>query len=447
MLTKQVKKILQNKEIEDQPFPEVVPHTHNGIDSSMLGANTVDSVNIKPGAVGDAELDDFSVTEQKLADAAVATQKIKDDAITAAKVYKAGSVITVSAQIAEAIILTAHIGTAQITNAKIANASISTAKIQTAAITNAEIADAAITNAKIGSLEVGNSKIANAAISTAKIQDAAVTNAEIADASISNAKIGALEVGNSRIANAAISTAKIQDLAVTDAEVNDLNAGKVSAGQMSAERIYGGTGYFTKINILMSGLEALNVAGNINKSGTSNFSIPHPLKKGRRLVYTGIEAAEVLLIHRGTANLSNGQTRIDFPDHFIAVSDPRNITAYLTPKQNCNGLFTVEVANDHLIVQELQGGSSSARFDFMIMTVRDKYFDFDFEPEGDIAIKRDDEDEKTFKQRYLEHRIAEITRKGGPNVQEQIVQLQREFITTVGRKEVTDHVEKTIEIR
>ena len=212
---------------------------------------------------------------------------------------------------------------------------------------------------------------------------------------------------------------------------------------MSAERIYGGTGYFTKINILMSGLEALNVAGNINKSGTSNFSIPHPLKKGHRLVYTGIEAAEVLLIHRGTANLSNGQTRIDFPDHFKAVSDPRNITAYLTSKQNCNGLFIVEVTNDHLIVQELQGGTSSAKFDFMIVTVRDKFFDFDFEPEGEIAIKRDDEDEETFKQRYLEHRINEITKKGGPKIQEQVDQLRREFITTVGRKEVADYVEKT----
>ncbi len=443
MLTKDIKKILTNREVEDQPFPEVIPHSHNGVDSPLLAPNSVDTVNIKPGAVGDNELDDFSVTEQKLAEAAVATQKIQDDAITAAKVYKAGSVITVSAQIAEAIILTAHIGTAQITNAKIANASISTAKIQTAAITNAEIADAAITNAKIGALEVGNSRIANAAISTAKIQDEAVTNAEIANATILNANIGALQVGNSRIANAAISTAKIQDLAVTDAEINDLNAGKVSAGQMSADRIFGGAGYFGRVNILMSGLEALNVAGNINKSGTSNFSIPHPLKKGHRLVYTGIEAAEVLLVHRGTATLSNGQTRIDFPDHFIAVSDPRNITAYLTPKQNCNGLFIVEVTNDHLVVQELQGGISSAQFDYMVVTVRDKFFDFDYEPEGEIAIKRDDEDEETFKQRYLEHRINEITKKGGPNVQEQIVQLQSEFITTVGRKEVTGHVEKT----
>jgi hypothetical protein len=46
MLTKDIKKILTNREVEDQPFPEVVPHTHNGVDSPALGANTVDSVNI-----------------------------------------------------------------------------------------------------------------------------------------------------------------------------------------------------------------------------------------------------------------------------------------------------------------------------------------------------------------------------------------------------------------
>ena len=88
MLTKDIKKILTNREVEDQPFPEVIPHSHNGVDSPLLAPNSVDTVNIKPGAVGDSELDDFSVTEQKLAEAAVATQKIQDDAITAAKVIK-----------------------------------------------------------------------------------------------------------------------------------------------------------------------------------------------------------------------------------------------------------------------------------------------------------------------------------------------------------------------
>lgn len=242
--------------------------------------------------------------------------------------------------------------------------------------------------------------------------------------------------------NAAISTAKIQDLAVTNAEVNDLNAGKVNAGQMSADRVYGGTGYFNSVNILMSGLEALNVAGNINKTGTSNFSIPHPRKKGHRLVYTGIEAAEVLLVYRGTANLSNGQTRIDFPDHFIAVSDPRNITAYLTPRADCNGLYISELTNDYLLVKELLIGVSNVAFDFCVYTVRDGYFDFDFEPKGEPLLKQSGEDETVFKQKYLEHQVGLMRKRGGPNIEEEITDYRRRFITMLGREDIKSYVQK-----
>jgi hypothetical protein len=442
MLTKQIKKILENKKVQDQPFPEVVPHSHNSVDSPPLAPNSVDSVNIKPGAVSDTELADLSVTEQKLADAAVATQKIKDDAVTAAKVWKGGSVITLSAQIEDAIILSAHIGAAQVKNANIENLAVTSAKIDNLAVTTGKIDDLAVEWAKIGDLQVGNSKIMNAAISTAKIQSLAVTAAEMADATITNAKIGLLQVGNSRIMNAAISTAKIQDLAVTNAEINDINAGKVNAGQMSANRIYGGVGYFDTVNILMSGAEALNVAGNINKTGTSNFSIIHPRKKGHRLVYTGIEAAEVLLVYRGTANLSNGQTRIDFPDHFIAVSDPRNVTAYLTPRADCNGLYISELTNEHLLVKEMLNGVSNVSFDFCVYTVRDGYFDFDFEPKDEPLLKQDGEDEAVFKQKYLEHRVSLMRKRGGPNIEAEIDEYRRKFVTMVGREEVNAYVQK-----
>jgi hypothetical protein len=242
--------------------------------------------------------------------------------------------------------------------------------------------------------------------------------------------------------NAAISTAKIQDLAVTNAEINDINAGKVNAGQMSANRIYGGVGYFDTVNILMSGAEALNVAGNINKTGTSNFSIIHPRKKGHRLVYTGIEAAEVLLVYRGTANLSNGQTRIDFPDHFIAVSDPRNVTAYLTPRADCNGLYISELTNEHLLVKEMLNGVSNVSFDFCVYTVRDGYFDFDFEPKDEPLLKQDGEDEAVFKQKYLEHRVSLMRKRGGPNIEAEIDEYRRKFVTMVGREEVNAYVQK-----
>lgn len=445
MLTDLIKKVLINKEVVDQPFPTVPPHTHNSVDSPALAPGAVSSVNIKPGAVGESKLLDLSVTEEKLAAAAVATSKIKDDAVTAAKVWKGGSVITLSAQIAEAIILTAHIqdlavkwakiGNLEVGNSKIMDLAVSTGKIQDAAIETAKIKDLAVEWAKIGALSVGNSKIMDAAISTAKIQALAVTAAEIADATITNGKIGLLQVGNSRIMDAAISTAKIQSLAVTNAEVNDLNAAKVTAGLMLADRIWGGSGYFDYVQVRECGTEAVNVAGNINKTGTCNFSIPHPLKPGQRLIYTGIESAEVLLVERGSDQLQNGQKRIDFSDHFRAVSDPRKITAYLTPREDCKGLFLQETTNDHITVKEAGNGKSNAQFDYIVFTVRQGYYDYDFEPEDLTLQQNEGETTEAFKQRYHDHRIKLIRKKGCPDVDKKVAEFEEGWKSTYGRKQ------------
>ena len=396
MLTDLIHKVFGNKEIADTPFPVVPVHTHNSVDSPALAPGSVSTVNIKPDAVDESKLMDLSVTEEKLAEAAVATQKIKDDAITAAKVWKGGSVITLSAQIAEAIILTAH------------------------------IQDLAVKWAKIGNLEVGNSKIMDAAISNAKIQDLAVEWAQIA----------ALAVGNSKIMDAAISTAKIQNLAVTDAEVNDLNAAKISAGLMTADRIWGGSGYFDYIQVRECGTQAVNVAGNINKTGTCNFAIPHPLKPGKQLVYTGIESAEVMLVERGSNQLQNGQKRIDFSNHFKAVSDPRKTTAYLTPREDCKGLVLLETAEDHITVKEMSNGKSNAKFDYIVFTVRKGFYGFDFEPEDLSLLQNDGEDDESFKQRYHDHRIKLIRKKGGPDVEQKVSEFHQAWISTQGKKEV-----------
>ncbi len=396
MLTDLIHKVFGNKEIADTPFPVVPVHTHNSVDSPALAPGSVSTVNIKPDAVDESKLMDLSVTEEKLAEAAVATQKIKDDAITAAKVWKGGSVITLSAQIAEAIILTAH------------------------------IQDLAVKWAKIGNLEVGNSKIMDAAISNAKIQDLAVEWAQIA----------ALAVGNSKIMDAAISTAKIQNLAVTDAEVNDLNAAKISAGLMTADRIWGGSGYFDYIQVRECGTQAVNVAGNINKTGTCNFAIPHPLKPGKQLVYTGIESAEVMLVERGSNQLQNGQKRIDFSNHFKAVSDPRKTTAYLTPREDCKGLVLLETAEDHITVKEMSNGKSNAKFDYIVFTVRKGFYGFDFEPEDLSLLQNDGEDDELFKQRYHDHRIKLIRKKGGPDVEQKVSEFHQAWISTQGKKEV-----------
>ena len=424
-----LKKIFTNRIIEDQPLPEMPVHTHDGQNSPLLAPDSIDTLQLKtnavntdsiadqavgsgqliPSAILTEHLNALAVTEEKLAAAAVATTKIKDGAVNAQKLIQSEAVITLSAQIADATILTAHIGTGVIVNAHLANAIISTAKIVDAAINTAKIADLAVSSAKIGLAEVKNGNIENLAVTTAKIDDLSVLWAKIGNAQVGNSKMMNAAISSAKIQDAAITTAKlgiavvdnanIANLAVTNAKINDLNASKVTTGQMSADRVYGGTGYFDSVNILMSGLEALNVAGNINKTGTSNFAINHPLKVGHRLIYTGIEAAEVLLIARGTARLKKGEKKITLPDHFQAVSDPRNVTAHVTPREPSNGLYIQEATKEHILVKE-NNGSSNASFDYFVYTVRLGYFDFDFEPEGELLIESEESSKGAFKQKY-----------------------------------------------
>lgn len=214
-----LEKIFGNQEVDDQPFPEIPPHTHDGQNSPLLAPSSIDSVQIKTGAIGTLaladdsvssakiidqavlteHLDALAVTEQKLANAAVATAKIKNGAVNASKLIQTEAVVTLSAQIDDAVIISAHIGTgviqnahlgnAIVTNAKIVDATIQSAKIGDAQITTAKIANANITSAKIGLAEVKNANIENLAVTAAKIQDATITNAKIANATIDNAKI------------------------------------------------------------------------------------------------------------------------------------------------------------------------------------------------------------------------------------------------------------------
>jgi len=203
-------RIFKNREIPDLPFPEITIHTHDGINSPVLAPQSIDTLQIKTGAVGELALEDGAVTKDKVADDAIWTEhlhvlavtkekiavaavewdKIANEAVKANNIWTGGAVITLSAQIKELIVQTGH------------------------------IQDLAVVWAKIGNLSVGNSKIMNAAISEAKIDDLAVTTAKINDLAVEWAKIGNLAVGNSKIMN----------LAVTNAKINDLSADKINVG-------------------------------------------------------------------------------------------------------------------------------------------------------------------------------------------------------------------------
>ena len=48
----------------------------------------------------------------------------------------------------------------------------------------------------------------------------------------------------------------------------------------------------------------------------------------------------------------------------------------MTPRADCNGLFVADVSTSRIVVKELQGGTSNARFDFFVNGVRAGYADY-----------------------------------------------------------------------
>ena len=178
-------------------LPEVDTTIPDGsITSDKLAVNSITAEKVAAGAITTDKLAANSITTDKLTAGAITTDKISAGAITAATIA-AGAITANSAIIAEG--------------------AIGTAQIAKAAITSAQIADGAIDNAKI---DIG-------AINTAQIKDAAIGTAQIKDAAITTAKIGSLAVG----------TANIKDAAITNAKIQDLNANKITAGDISADRI------------------------------------------------------------------------------------------------------------------------------------------------------------------------------------------------------------------
>lgn len=235
-----LEKIFGNQAVDDQPFPEIPPHTHDGQNSPLLAPASIDSVQIKSGAIGTLaladdsvssskiidqavlteHLDALSVTEQKLANAAVATAKIKNGAVNASKLIQTEAVVTLSAQIDTAVIISAHIGTGVIQNAHLGNAIITNAKIVDGTIQTAKIGDAQITSTKIGNAEVKNANIENLAVTNAKIDT--LSGSKIIAGTITAVQIAAGTITADRL--------NVSTLSAVSANLGTVTAGKISLG-------------------------------------------------------------------------------------------------------------------------------------------------------------------------------------------------------------------------
>lgn len=110
--------------------------------------------------------------------------------------------------------------------------------------------------------------------------------------------------------------------------------------------------------------------GNITAKGTKNFVQEHPNDPSKEIVYVSLEGGEAGTYVRGSARLANGEATISLPDHFELVTSSNGLTAQVTPRENCNGLYVTSLSPNKIIVKELLNGTSKVTFDYFVQGVR-----------------------------------------------------------------------------
>jgi hypothetical protein len=124
------------------------------------------------------------------------------------------------------------------------------------------------------------------------------------------------------------------------------------------------------------------IRGNLDVSGTvtaahKEFVIDHPTDSTKRIHYGCLEGPEAGTYVRGEAQLRKGQTTVLLPEHFALVTDAQGVTVQVTLREECEGIFVESVSNSQFTVKELRGGTSDARFDFLVQGARADMPDFE----------------------------------------------------------------------
>jgi hypothetical protein len=153
---------------------------------------TIQTSDIKDGAITSAKILDGTLVAGDLASDSVTTSKIADNAVTMAKLGSGAlptDITVASANITDLTVATADIAADAVTGAKIADDSINSEHYVDGSIDTAHIADSQITGAKIASTTITDGKLASNSVTTSKITDANVTTVKIADSNVTLAKL------------------------------------------------------------------------------------------------------------------------------------------------------------------------------------------------------------------------------------------------------------------
>jgi hypothetical protein len=109
----------------------------------------------------------------------------------------------------------------------------------------------------------------------------------------------------------------------------------------------------------------------ITGNGGVSFVQNHPDDPDQVIVYTAPEGDETGTYTRGSSRLTGGEARVPLGDTFKWVTNPDiGLTAHLTPRGDCEGLFVESLTTREIVVRELRGGRSNVAFDYIVHGLR-----------------------------------------------------------------------------
>ncbi len=118
-------------------------------------------------------------------------------------------------------------------------------------------------------------------------------------------------------------------------------------------------------------LEVASGPSSTSGNGEKNFVQNHPYEEDKVIKYASLEGDEVGTYTRGTARLVAGEARVTLGETFKWVTNPDiGLTAHLTPRGECEGLFIESLSTSEMVVRELHGGTSDIVFDYTVHGLR-----------------------------------------------------------------------------
>jgi hypothetical protein len=131
-----------------------------------------------------------------------------------------------------------------------------------------------------------------------------------------------------------------------------------------------GGGYFEDTNgsgVARVGYSTYKIQG----TGAVSFVQNHPEQSDRVIVYAAPEGDEVATYTRGTARLTGGVATVALGETFGWVTNPDiGLTAHITPRGACRGLYVESLTTSEMVVRELDGGGGDVVFDYLVYGLR-----------------------------------------------------------------------------